>query len=193
MLATAIAAAECAQVGEGYDHDDGLLSPVFSVSRVALASKFDSAPLFVGHEGALVPAKQCPHSAQRKELEDPHARVDASRQRETDLEDARVAVEAELEDVHRTAADAPTFLESELEQEHAAPRKNANAQRSSRAASGASRAGSRVIFCAEKQYCRTPLKARAGARAETVGCGGSCGAREDGGWISGVGGAVSAL
>lgn len=58
MLATAIAAAECAQVGEGYDHDDGLLSPVFSVSRVALASKFDSAPLFVGHEGALVPAKQ---------------------------------------------------------------------------------------------------------------------------------------
>ena len=63
-----------------YDHDDDFLSPVFSISRAALASKFDSAPLFAGHEGAPVPVKQWPHSAQRKELEDPQARVDASRQ-----------------------------------------------------------------------------------------------------------------
>ena len=96
MLATALAAAERAQAGEGYDHDDGFLSPVFSVSRAALASKFNSAPLFAGHEGALVPVKQWPHSAQRKELEDPQARLGASRQRETDLEDARTVVEAEL-------------------------------------------------------------------------------------------------
>ena len=28
-----------------------MLSPVFTVSRAALVSKFDSAPLFAGHEG----------------------------------------------------------------------------------------------------------------------------------------------
>ena len=69
-------------------------------------------------------APWCPRSSGRaanvEEPEDPHARLDASRQRETDLEDARVAVEAELEDACRPAADVLTVLESELEHEHAA-------------------------------------------------------------------------
>jgi NADH dehydrogenase [ubiquinone] 1 alpha subcomplex assembly factor 7 len=92
----------------------------YPVSPGALAHKFDGAHLFAGHEGALVPAKQQPRSAQRKELEDLQARLDASRQREAELEDARAAAEAELEDARRTAADARAVLESELEQEHAA-------------------------------------------------------------------------
>ena len=86
-----------------------------------MAPKFDGAHLFAGHEGALVPAKkQQPRSAQRKELEELQAQLDASRQREAELEDARAAAEAELDDVHRISADARAALESELEQKHAA-------------------------------------------------------------------------
>ena len=80
MLATGLAAAERTQASKEHHNGDGLLNPVFSISRAALASKFDVAHLFVGHDGVLVPAKQWPCSAQRKELEDPQARVDASRQ-----------------------------------------------------------------------------------------------------------------
>ena len=124
MLAASLAAAERTQAGDE-DHDngdvDGLLSPVSSVSGGTLAPKFDGAHLFAGHEGALVPAKkQQPRSAQRKELEELQARLDASRQREAELEDARAAAEAELDDVHRISADARAALESELEKEHAA-------------------------------------------------------------------------
>jgi hypothetical protein len=114
--------AERTQAGEEHDHGDGTLSPVSSSSG-ALTHKFDGAHLFAGHEGAMFPAKQQPRGAQRKELEELQARLDASealaRQREAELEDARAAAEAELEDA-RTADDARAALESELELEHAA-------------------------------------------------------------------------
>ena len=44
----------------------------------ALAHKFDGVDLFVGHDGAPVPAKQQPRWARRKELEDLQARLDTS-------------------------------------------------------------------------------------------------------------------
>ena len=124
MLAASLAAAERTQAGEEeYDNCDvdGLLSPVSSASGGALAQKFDGAHLFAGHEGALVPAKkQQPRNAQRKEFEELQARLDASRQREAELENARAVAEFDLEDAHRTAADARAALESELEQKCAA-------------------------------------------------------------------------
>ena len=119
MLATPLAAAERPQASKEHDNGDGFLSPVFGIARAALASKFDNAPLFVGQR-----APWCPRSSGRaanvEEPEDPHARLDASIRREKDLEDARVVVEAELEDACRPAADVLTVLESELEHKHAA-------------------------------------------------------------------------
>ncbi|KAH9055308.1 Up-regulated during septation-domain-containing protein [Lactarius vividus] len=131
VLAMALAAAERAQAAEEHDDGDGPLSPMSSVSGAgALAPKFDGAHLFAGNAGAVVPGKQQPHGAQRKELEELEARLDASearaRQREAELEDARAAIEAELEDVRAAAAAAATLAdaraaaESELAQEQAA-------------------------------------------------------------------------
>ena len=125
ILATALEAAERTQADEEQDNNiDGPLSPVSTGSGAgALAQKFDGAHLFAGHEGAVMPARLQARGAQRKELEDLQARLDASedraRRREAELEDARAAAEAELEDA-RAAADARAALESELEQEHAA-------------------------------------------------------------------------
>ena len=85
------------------------------MSAEQLWSKFDSAPLFVVHEGALVPAKQWPCSAQQKELEDPQAWLGASIKRGPDLYDARTVFEAELEDATRTTPDACAVLESGLQ------------------------------------------------------------------------------
>ncbi|KAH9009841.1 Up-regulated during septation-domain-containing protein [Lactarius deliciosus] len=131
VLAMALAAAERTQTGEERDDGDGPLSPMSSVSGAgALAPKFDGAHLFAGNAGAVVPGKQQSRGAQRKELEELEARLDASearaRQREAELEDARAAIEAELEDARAAAAaaadldDARAAVESELAQEQAA-------------------------------------------------------------------------
>ncbi|KAH9022188.1 Up-regulated during septation-domain-containing protein [Lactarius hengduanensis] len=129
VLAMALAAAERTQAGEEHDDGEGPLSPMSSVSGAgALAPKFDGAHLFAGNAGAVVPGKT--RGAQRKELEELEARLDASearaRQREAELEDARAAVEAELEDARAAAAaaadlaDARAAAASELAQEQAA-------------------------------------------------------------------------
>ena len=47
----------------------------------ALAHKFDGVHLFAGHEGAPVPTKEQPRSAQLKESEDLQARLDTSEAR----------------------------------------------------------------------------------------------------------------
>ena len=49
MLATGLAAAERAQASKEHHNGDGLLSPVFNVSRATLAYTFESPPLLVGH------------------------------------------------------------------------------------------------------------------------------------------------
>lgn len=130
VLATALAAAERTQAGEGHDGDgEDLLRPMSGMGDAgALAPKFDGAHLFAGHEGALVPARQQPRDAQRRELEELQARLDASearaQEREAELEDAQ----AELEDARAAAsaaatadlADTRAAVESELAQEHAA-------------------------------------------------------------------------
>ena len=134
VLAMALAAAERAQADEEHENGSGPLSPTSSVGSPALAPKFDGAHLFAGHAGAVVPFKR---GAQRKELEELQARLDASetraRRREAELEDARAAAEAELEDAraaaaastdladaHANLADAHATVESELTQERAA-------------------------------------------------------------------------
>ncbi|KAI9431299.1 Up-regulated during septation-domain-containing protein [Lactarius indigo] len=131
VLAMALAAAERTQAGEEHDEGEGPLSPMSSVSGAGtLAPKFDGAHLFAGHEGAVVPEKLQLRAAQRKELEELEARLDASearaRQREAELEDARAAIEAELEDARAAAASAADLADaratamSELAQEQAA-------------------------------------------------------------------------
>ena len=67
--------------------------PVFRVSGRARAHMFDRVAFFAGHDSALMPTvtRHRPRSAQRKELDN------ASRRRETYLEDARKAAEAEFE------------------------------------------------------------------------------------------------
>ena len=47
----------------------------------ALAHKIDRVRLFTGHEGAPVPTKEQPRSAQLKEREDLQARLDTSEAR----------------------------------------------------------------------------------------------------------------
>ena len=116
MLATPLAAAERPQASKEHDNGNGFLSPVFGIARAALASKFDNAPLFVGHEGTLVPAKQWPCSERRRARGSPctTGRVKTTRSR------ARGYTRG-LEDAHFTA-DARAVLESEQEEEeeHAA-------------------------------------------------------------------------
>ena len=120
VLASALEAAERTQAGDDQDTViEDPLSPISSMSGGgALAPKFDGAHLFAGHEGAVVPSRQQPRSAQRKELEELQARLDASEARARRREDELAAAEAELED-SRTAADARAALESKLELEHA--------------------------------------------------------------------------
>lgn len=114
MLAAALAAMEHTQASKEYDNCDGLLNLVFSVCRTALVQVRQRS--FVrGPRGALVPAKQWTCSAQRKELEDPQARLGASIKRGPDLYDARTVFEAELEDATRATADACAVLESKLQ------------------------------------------------------------------------------
>jgi hypothetical protein len=124
----ALAAAERTQADEEHDNGEGPLSPTSSAgSPGVLTHKFDGAHLFAGHEGAVVPSKR---GAQRKDLEELQARLDASeartRQREVELEDARATAEAEFQEGRAAAAaaadlaDARAAAESELKQEHVA-------------------------------------------------------------------------
>ena len=101
----------------------------------------------------------------------------ASRNLETDLEDAWTVVEAEFEDARRPVADARPVLESELEQEHAALEEEY--KRTTKLE------GRLWHFSSQTLSHSLHGGARVGARAGTVGCGSSGGAREDGGGISG--------
>lgn len=65
-----------------------------------------------------MPAKQQPHSSQRKEFEDLQGLLDAS-EVERPSEDTRAAAKAEFEDAS-TTTDARAVLKSELEDKHAA-------------------------------------------------------------------------
>jgi hypothetical protein len=90
---------------------DGLRSPLSSP-----ALKFDGAHLFAGHQDAVVPGRTHSRSAtsvssagvSQKELEELEARLavaeERAKEREVELENARMAATAELEDV-RTAAE----------------------------------------------------------------------------------------
>ena len=75
--------------------------PQYPVSSVFGApTQFRCAHLFAGYESTLIPAKQQPRSAQRKELQ---ARQDASGQREANLKNACAATEAGFEYMRFTA------------------------------------------------------------------------------------------
>jgi chromosome segregation ATPase len=191
VLATVLEAAERSQAGDEQDTViDDPLSPVSSMSGGgALAPKFDGAHLFAGHEGAVVPARQQPRSAQRKEVEELQARLDASEARAQRREAELAEAEAELED-SRTAADARAALESKLELEHASleQERKRTAELESRLAfleleveSSSARGGNTVVrlegrvralereledVVAEAQRVRTEAEAKAEAWAE---------------------------
>ncbi|KAH9023077.1 Up-regulated during septation-domain-containing protein [Lactarius pseudohatsudake] len=122
VLAMALAAAERTQAGEEHDDGEGPLSPMSSVSGAgALAPKFDGAHLFAGNAGAVVPGKTARRAAEeslRSLKRDWMRPRPAHGNGRTELEDARAAEQAALEEERERATELEgrvAFLELELE------------------------------------------------------------------------------
>ena len=125
VLGAALAEVERAQAKEHsnstLDSDSSFRSPLSSSSSLAVTTpKFDGAHFFAGHEDAIVPRKQwrgadlvqdsggVTGGASQQELEELEAKLFAAealaQERETQLEEARIATASELQNARAVAA-----------------------------------------------------------------------------------------
>jgi hypothetical protein len=134
VLGIALAEAESSQGGGRTATPDADWTLIPPSSTNGFMHKFDGAHFFAGHEGSVVPVKS-PRgaafrsgSASREELEELEAKLAAAearaQERESELEDARIATAAEIKDVRaataKELADARNAAASELSRERAA-------------------------------------------------------------------------